>query len=111
MRRYPGSIGLLTTDTGIRLRYALTLADGTKTNIDELVLFATSRTNSGDIRHWLTCSGSPPARWGALWGSILPLQDPPRLHYSSQYEPCYERAVNEAVKLRDASAAHVSSVR
>ena len=100
MRRYPGSIGLLTTDTGIRLRYALTLADGTKTNIDELVPFATSRTNFGGIRHWLTCLHCR-RRVGVLYGGqYFRCRTCHGLHYSSQYEPCYERAVNEADKLR-----------
>ena len=45
-------------------------------------------------------SALPPARWGALWGQYFRCRTCHGLHYRSQYEPCYERAVNEADKLR-----------
>jgi hypothetical protein len=78
----------------------VTLRDGAKTDVDELVPFATSRTNFGGIRHWLTCLHCR-RRVGVLYGG----QDfrgrtCHGLHYSSQYEPFYERVVNEADKLR-----------
>jgi hypothetical protein len=50
-----GSINIVAQPNGVRLLYSLTVRDGTKTIIDELVPFACTATMFDGRRQWFMC--------------------------------------------------------
>jgi hypothetical protein len=98
--RPAGSVGVRGVSGGIRLFYTLTVPDGSKIQVDELVTLSTSRTNFGGTRQWLTCLKCR-RRCGVLYGGrYFRCRTCHGLHYASQYEESYQRALDQADKIR-----------
>lgn len=98
--RPSGSIGLSVTEQGLRLQYQLSDGNGAGLAVDELIPFARSPTNFGGARLWLTCLRCR-RRVGVLYGGrYFRCRTCHGLRYQSQEQPYWQRAIEQADKLR-----------
>lgn len=98
--RPTGSVGLTATEHGLRLRYQFTNDNGELQVVDEHIPFARSPTNFGGARLWLTCLRCR-RRVGVLYGGRhFRCRVCHGLRYQSQQQPYWQRAIEQADKLR-----------
>jgi hypothetical protein len=95
-----GSIGYRVETGGLRLIYRTRPHGGEWRDVNELVPFVWTQTRFGGQRRWFQCL-SCARRCRILYGgSRYRCRRCHGLKYESQYEPSYQRAVNQADKLR-----------
>lgn len=95
-----GSIGVLAGLHGLQLIYRTRTGDGDWQDVDELVPFMWTPTRFGGRRQWFKCLKCANACRVLYGGSRFRCRRCYRLRYNSQYAPSYQRATEEADKLR-----------
>ena len=95
-----GSIAVVALPEGIRLMYRTRTGGGDWQDINELMPFVYTPTRFGGQRKWfkcLSCGSGCRVLYGGARFRCRPCHN---LRYASQYEPAYQRAIDQADKLR-----------
>ena len=95
-----GSVGVLAEFDGIRLCFSIRTDDAPRSPISQLIPFAYTPTRFGGRRQWFACGCGRRCRVIYIGERRFACRHCLGLSYSSQLEPYYQRALDQADRIR-----------